>query len=72
MKVGDKVICVSKPPNNTFLVVGRFYIISEMYNTLLLVEGNDQHKFYHERFKKIDDNAINRLLYPEAFDGENI
>ena len=68
MKVGDKVLCISKPPNNPFLIIGEFYIITYMDDTLLSLKGGSGYSFYHARFKKIDDNALNRLLYPEAFD----
>jgi hypothetical protein len=68
MKVGDKVVCVSKPETNVTLVIGNVYTIRYMCDTFVYVDGNLDRNFYPIRFKKIDDNALNRLLYPEAFD----
>jgi hypothetical protein len=68
MKVGDKVLCVSKPETNVTLVIGNVYTIHYMCGTFVYVDGNLDRNFYFSRFKKIDDNALNRLLYPEAFD----
>lgn len=66
MKIGDKVVCISKHENNTELIIGKVYTIKSFDKTFIRI-GVDLSGYYHERFKKIDDNAINRLLYPEAF-----
>ena len=64
-KVGDGVICIDE----TFadgLEKGRVYIVSSVVDPLLAIKGMEEYSWYQERFKKIEDNAINRLLYPEV------
>lgn len=69
-KTGDYVKCVkSNVPN---LTLGKVYRIksSDVKGYLVHVINDMGHSdFFNEiRFSHIDDNAMNRLLYPEAFD----
>lgn len=68
-KVGDKVKCVKKEDFLITLTKGKIYRIIYVNDYLVhIINDLGNEDYFHEtRFSHIDDNAINRLLYPEAF-----
>jgi UDP-glucose 6-dehydrogenase len=69
-KVGDGVVCIDEDFTD-YLKKGEVYIVSAVIDSLLSVKGKENISFYHERFKRIEDNAVNRILYPEIDWGNN-
>jgi hypothetical protein len=72
-KVGDYVICIDNSDTYTYecLKLGKAYIVSYVFDRILAVKGAEDISFHHKRFKKIEDNAVNRILYPEVNWGNN-
>ena len=63
---GDYVICVDDKDSANEIQEGKLYRVKEVLIYALKLHGIGTNFFKH-RFKKIEDNALNRLLYPEAF-----
>lgn len=61
-KVGDYVVCINN--NDVNLRIGEVYTVEKVFTETLRPKGRYLN-FYKRRFKKLEDNAINRLLYPE-------
>ena len=62
-KVGDYVVCINN--NDSNLRIGKVYTVEKVFIETLGLKERYQN-FYKHRFKKLEDNAINRLLYPEV------
>lgn len=63
---GDYVLCVDDKESANEIQEGKLYRVKEVLIYALKLHGVDTN-FFNHRFKKIEDNAVNRLLYPEAF-----
>jgi hypothetical protein len=71
VKIGDKVVCLSIPENNSILKINGVYTLTYVTSIFVNVFESGTDDYYRSRFKKIDDNELNRLLYPEAFNKGN-
>lgn len=63
---GDYVLCVNDEETANEIQKGKVYRVKEVLIYALKLHDHTTNFFKH-RFKKIEDNAVNRLLYPEAF-----
>lgn len=62
-KIGDYVVCINNLDVN--LRIGKVYTVENVFGATIGLKERYQN-FYKYRFKKLEDNAINRLLYPEV------
>jgi hypothetical protein len=72
-KVGDGAIFIDDSDMYTDerLELGKGYVVSYVFGKLISVKGKEDVGFYHERFKRVEDNPVNRILYPEIDWGNN-
>lgn len=66
--VGDKIRCIGKAPNNTYLTVGKIYEVCEPHSVpskyvYITCDGNFRQGFYIDKFELVEpkENEIDYI-----------